>query len=153
SVRRTTSSALEMFDRLAVEFARETDLAIEKNCYVRGDIIVDLARGLIPTGHTIIDYGCGPGRLSLLLARSGFRVRGVDLSRGMLAQARALDRRGFDLEFELLDKELAADSCDAIVCSSVIEYVVDPEELMSQFHEALRRSGVLIISYANKSSL
>lgn len=145
-----------LFDKLAEEFAREIDRAIQRNAYARGRIILELAQRTIPSGHYLLDYGCGPGRLSLLLARSGFRVRGVDISEGMIAQARALDRRGLNLEFESIgepEEILQPDSYDAILCSSVIEYVVDRDELLRQFHMALRKSGVLIISYANKSSL
>jgi len=144
------------FDAVAERFALEIDRAILQNGYARGRVILELAQRAIPPGHSVLDFGCGPGRLSLLLARAGFRVRGVDISEGMLAQARTLDRRGLNLEFEIIKEHeeiLQPDSCDAIVCSSVIEYVVDPDELLRQFHAALRKSGVLIVSYANKSSL
>ncbi len=144
------------FDAVAESFAREIDRAILQNDYARGRVILELAQREIPSGHSVLDYGCGPGRLSLLLARAGFRVRGVDISEGMLAQARTLDPRGLDLEFGSVgepEEILKPDSCDAILCSSVIEYVVDPDEMLRQFHAALRKSGVLIISYANRSSL
>ena len=145
-----------LFDAVAEKFTRETDQAIQQNSYTRGRVILELVLGAIPTGHYVLDYGCGPGRLSLLLARAGYRVRGVDISEGMIAQALAQDRRGLNLEFETIrgPEEIAQpDSCDAIVCSSVIEYVVDPDSLLRQLHSTLRSSGVLIISYANKSSL
>lgn len=38
--------------------------------------------------HRILDMGCGTGRHALELARRGYHVTGVDLSDGMLAQAR-----------------------------------------------------------------
>lgn len=144
-----------MFDRVAEKFTREIDQAIEGNSYSRGEIFLYLAQSSIRPGQSVLDYGCGPGRMSLLLARAGFRVHGVDISEGMIAQARALDRQGLDLEFETIKPEenLPPDSCDAIVCSSVIEYVADPRELVCQFRNALRGPGALIISYANESSL
>jgi SAM-dependent methyltransferase len=39
-------------------------------------------------GATILDVGCGTGRHAVELARRGFAVTGVDLSEGMLAEAR-----------------------------------------------------------------
>jgi 2-polyprenyl-3-methyl-5-hydroxy-6-metoxy-1,4-benzoquinol methylase len=149
------ATLISRFDSIAEKFTRETDEAIERDGYVRGDIIVELVHGSTRPGESVLDFGCGPGRLSLLLARAGFRVRGVDISEAMIAQACALDRSGLDLEFQTIKEaeRLKPESCDAIVCSSVIEYVVDPDDLLRQFHTALRAEGVLIISYANGSSL
>ncbi|MGQ0836552.1 MAG: class I SAM-dependent methyltransferase [Gammaproteobacteria bacterium] len=145
-----------LFDELAESFARETDRALRQNGYTRGRLVLELAQRSIPAGSSVLDFGCGPGRLSLLLARSGFRVRAVDISEGMIAQARTLDRQGLDLEFERIGtsaEALEPESCDAIVCSSVIEYILDPAALLREFHQALGKPGVLIISYANRSSL
>lgn len=40
-------------------------------------------------GATMLDYGCGGGRFSIVLARRGARVFGVDISPQLIAQARA----------------------------------------------------------------
>ena len=42
---------------------------------------------LVP-GMAILDMGCGTGRHAVELAERGFRVTGVDISEGMLAEAR-----------------------------------------------------------------
>jgi SAM-dependent methyltransferase len=146
----------ELFDQVAEKFARETDRAMQINGYQRGALFLEMARRAVPARGRILDYGCGPGRLSLMLAREGFQVRGVDISAGMIAQARALDHDLPHLEFETLAASgdtFAPQGYEAIVCSSVIEYVVEPEELLRNFRRALKDSGVLIISFANKSSL
>ncbi|MFN8486074.1 MAG: methyltransferase domain-containing protein [Caldilineaceae bacterium] len=44
--------------------------------------------GLQP-GAAVLDVGCGTGRHAIELARRGYAVTGVDLSTGMLAQAKA----------------------------------------------------------------
>jgi SAM-dependent methyltransferase len=43
----------------------------------------------VEPGAVVLDLGCGTGRHSIELARRGFRMVGVDLSRGMLRQAQA----------------------------------------------------------------
>jgi len=148
---------MNLFDDLANKFARATDVALEQNNYPRGRLIVEMVSASVPRGGRIIDYGCGPGRLSRLLAVAGFRVRGLDISQPMLDEARKLDRSNLDLEFLPIvgpdDRALAAASCDAVVCSSVIEYVADPEGLLACFRTVLHPGGVLVISYANRSSL
>jgi SAM-dependent methyltransferase len=144
-----------LFDEVAAKFAGDIDKALHSGNYVRGELFVRLAEQSIPAGALVLDYGCGPGRLSLLLARSGFQVSGVDTSAGMIAEARALDCAGLNVEFATIkrpDEALGPNLYDAIVCSSVIEYVPDAHALLQAFRRALRGAGALIISYANDSS-
>ncbi len=61
------------------------------NCFTQNtinevDFLVEELR--LKPGATILDVGCGTGRHSVELARRGFAVTGVDLSDGMLAEAR-----------------------------------------------------------------
>lgn len=44
---------------------------------------------LDPAPRTVLDAGCGTGRVAIELARRGFDVVGVDVDAGMLATARA----------------------------------------------------------------
>jgi len=59
-------------------------------------IIAELA---LRPGSRILDMGCGTGRHSVELARRGYRMTGVDLSRGMLEQAKmAAAKAGVEIE-------------------------------------------------------
>lgn len=51
---------------------------------------IDFFLNLFPIepGAAILDMGCGTGRHSIELAKRGFRVTGVDISEGMLNEAR-----------------------------------------------------------------
>jgi len=145
----------QLFDQVAGKFAGDIDQAISSGSYVRGTLFVELARNAIAKGSYVLDYGCGPGRLSKLMEQLGLRVRGVDTSPGMIEQARMLIGPGSTLEFGAIDKAIEAlprNTYDAIVCSSVIEYVPDADELLQQFRASLRPGGTLVISFANATS-
>ena len=144
-----------LFDRTAEAFARTADAQIAAGRYVRGRLFVDALKRSSPQRGRVLDYGCGPGRISRLLSEEGYAVTGLDPSSGMVDVARAQARAGLALEFGVLDADTGfeAGAYDAIVCSSVIEYVEDPEELLRTFHAALAPAGVLIASYANRGSL
>jgi len=49
----------------------------------------DFVEALVPAPASVLDAGCGTGRVAIELARRGFEVVGVDLDPAMLAQARA----------------------------------------------------------------
>lgn len=63
---------------------------------------------LAPVGGSVLDAGCGTGRVAIELARRGFEVVGCDLDPGMLAGARA---KAPDLDWRLAD--LGADGLEA----------------------------------------
>lgn len=54
----------------------------------------------LPPGSSILDVGCGTGRHSVGLAALGYRVTGLDISEGMLAEARkTASKAGADCRF------------------------------------------------------
>lgn len=143
------------FDKLADKFAADIDQAVGAGHYVRGNYFVQLARRWIPPGSYVLDYGCGPGRLGRQIQACGVRVMGVDTSADMIKQASTLAGSNPDLRFKFIAdaQEARADGpYDAIICSSVIEYVPDADGLVRMFRSSLRGPGVLIISFANSSS-
>lgn len=145
-----------LFDAVAGKFAGDIDQSIRSGSYVRGDLFMRLARRHIEVGNKVLDYGCGPGRLSMLLARGGLIVHGVDTSAGMIDEARRLSLAGGgQVSFSTIEKPEEATpsgAYDAVVCSSVIEYVDDAAGLLRRFHDTLRAGGHLVISFANRSS-
>jgi SAM-dependent methyltransferase len=60
-------------------------------------------------GGPILELACGTGRVSIALAREGFHATGLDLSEGMLAEAR---RKGAEIEKEIEIEWLAGDMRD-----------------------------------------
>jgi SAM-dependent methyltransferase len=73
----------------------------------------------LPPGAAILDMGCGTGRHSVALARAGYQMTGVDLSDGMLAEARkAADKVAVDVAWIRADATawLSDPVFDAAMC-------------------------------------
>lgn len=96
---------------------------------------------------SILDLGCGSGRLAqLLVARPVRRYVGVDFSPEGLRLARelALPRAEFvEGDFEVWTP---AEKFDVIIFSECIGYAHDPAQLVARFLPALAPAGVVIIS-------
>ena len=91
-----------------------------------------------------------------MFARKGFRVLGLDPSPVMIATANQQPIDALDVEFRICPAcpgDPPTVPYAAIVCSSVIEYVPEPEQLLRWFSTVLRPSGLLIISFANSRSI
>jgi 2-polyprenyl-3-methyl-5-hydroxy-6-metoxy-1,4-benzoquinol methylase len=105
-----------------------------------------------------LDLGCGPGELAVAFAARGFEVLGVDASPRMLDYARdAAARTGLPITF--IQADLAGDlpaldfEPELVVCSSVLEYLDDPEALIERAAALLAPAGLLLASVPNWSSL
>jgi cyclopropane fatty-acyl-phospholipid synthase-like methyltransferase len=73
----------------------------------------------LPVGSAILDIGCGTGRHSVELARRGYRMTGVDLSTGMLAEAqKAAQAAGVQVEWVQYDARAFASEArfDGAIC-------------------------------------
>lgn len=67
-----------------------------QNTRAEVEFLLDLFQ--LPPRSTVLDIGCGTGRHSIALAKAGMAVTGIDLSTGMLGQARvAASREGVSL--------------------------------------------------------
>jgi len=112
-----------------------------------------LLRALRPApGARILDVPCGYGRHASALARRGFRVVGVDLSRAMIAEARRRSAPGPRLAFVRADMRRIAfcGEFDAVINLYTSFGYFTPAQnqaVLRRMARALRPGGTLLIDH------
>jgi ubiquinone/menaquinone biosynthesis C-methylase UbiE len=96
---------------------------------------VAMARSLVHEGR-VLDVGCGTGRFLEDMPADRYQRVGIDVSEGMLAQARekglqVLQASGADLPFP-------DDSFDLVVTFAVLHHLIDPEVVRKTIEEIAR---------------
>lgn len=96
--------------------------------------------------ETVLDAGCGSGRVTKLLVERlpNGRVIGVDGSPAMIEQAR--EALGDDVELivsDLLELKLKED-VDAVFSSATFHWIDDHKKLFSRLHGSLKPKGSLV---------
>jgi SAM-dependent methyltransferase len=118
-----------------------------------GRISADVA-AVAPDGAQLLEVGCGPGHLSMRLARRhGLQVTGVDLDPAMIARARAnLDRPGDGdgRRPSLLVGDVAAlafpdRSFDLVVSTLSMHHWADPAAGLAEIGRVLRPGGRALV--------
>jgi len=100
---------------------------------------------------TVLELGCGYGRISGRLAGIARRVVGIDTARASLELARRIGGGGARCAYLLMD---AADlhfrdrSFDAVVClqNGICAFGVDPSTLLKEALRVTRRGGLVLFS-------
>jgi SAM-dependent methyltransferase len=111
-------------------------------------------------GRDVLDLCCGPGRLSVLLAKRGFSVTGVDLSPFLLGKARQrADAAGAVVEWveEDMRNFVRPGAFDLVINAfTSFGYFDDKTEdvrVLRNIFESLRDEGVLVIEILGKEYL
>ncbi len=137
------------YDTVAADYARHLpDLRAEAapDRAMLDEFAVRVAEARRPT---VLDAGCGTGRVGRGLRARGLRVVGVDLSPGMLREARAAES-GFPCAAASLTGLPLADRCvdGVLLWYSLIH--LDPDLLPTALGEAarvLRPGGYLLVGF------
>jgi predicted TPR repeat methyltransferase len=134
-----------LFDRFAESF----DENLAEIGYRAPELLAQALQENIPPGATvdILDAGCGTGLAAPLLKPHASRLVGVDLSEGMLANARK--RSLYD---ELVRSELSAfmrarpAEFEVVLSADTLCYFGTLEEPLAAAHSCLKAGALLLIS-------
>lgn len=98
-------------------------------------------------GARLLDAGCGPGRDMVWLEAQGFQVTGIDISAGMLAQARA-HVHGDLLQMDLCQLAFPLASFEGVWCSSAFLHIPKAQALdaLRELRRVLIPGGRLFLS-------
>jgi ubiquinone/menaquinone biosynthesis C-methylase UbiE len=114
-----------------------------------------IAPASVGPGQVVADYGCGPGALTVELARrvgAGGKVIGLDINADFLEKTRAAaEAAGLAerVETQAIEGDLiplADQSVDRVLCKNVLEYVTDPRRTIAEFRRILRPGGIAHVS-------
>lgn len=108
------------------------------------ETMIGLLRERVPRGR-VLDVGCGDGTLALALRAPGYEVHCCDFA-GVHAAREGLAHVTADLRDGL---PYASGSLDGIVCSEVLEHLLEPARAIAEFARVLAPNGVLIVSVPN----
>jgi ubiquinone/menaquinone biosynthesis C-methylase UbiE len=119
-----------------------------------------VAESLGPPGdHPVVDAGCGSAHKSVLLARRGYQVVGVDFSDAILEEARAaVAASGFAGQVTLQVEDLTslhfpARSARSVVCWGVLMHVPEVEVAVAELARIVAPGGTLVVSEGNFRSV
>ncbi|HEY2171102.1 MAG TPA: class I SAM-dependent methyltransferase [Candidatus Angelobacter sp.] len=131
------------YDALAQAYAREVAGELDHRPLER-DLLQRFAK---ECGGLVCDLGCGPGHVARYVSDFNPRVFGLDLSAGILQEARARHPEIIFVAGNILELPLAAGKLAGIIASySIIHF--DQQQVSQAFQEmyrALRPGGHLLI--------
>ena len=98
----------------------------------------------LPPRATVIDLGCGPGSILARTRRDQDCVIAADHDPTLLASAKLAGATPVLLDLDG-DLPLASASIDVVLCTDVIEHIVEPKKLLAEMSRVMRPGATLII--------
>jgi len=105
--------------------------------------------------NRVLEIGCGPGYISLELARNGYDVMGLDVSEYSIKIANQISQEnsyqeGFGhLEYQKSDfllSDFSEDSFDAICFFQTLHHFDSPELVIKKAKKILKSNGIIIVN-------
>ena len=110
----------------------------------------ELLKEWLPITHAkVLDLGCGIGSLSIMLARLGHFVTGIDLSPAMISLAISkAAAAGFQINFQVMEAShprLPGQKFDSILCRHLLWSMPNPADVLARWVAHLKPGGRLLV--------
>jgi len=144
---RAIESVRESYDRLAEEYARRIFDELQHKPLDRA--LLDRFAAEVRGRGEVCDMGCGPGHVARYLWDAGATVFGLDLSPGMLVQARKLNpgilfREGNMMALDLHDETLAGIAAFYAIVNIPKESL---PSVLREMERVLQPGGLLLLGF------
>ncbi|RBQ22189.1 class I SAM-dependent methyltransferase [Spongiactinospora rosea] len=110
----------------------------------------------LPAGAAVLEIAPGPGYLSIELARLGFKVSGLDLSRTLVEIATDNARQaGVPIDFhrgDAADLPFADETFRLTVCVAAFKNFGSPVRALNEMHRVLGEGGTAVIQDMNREA-
>ncbi|MEZ4223114.1 MAG: methyltransferase domain-containing protein [Polyangiaceae bacterium] len=147
--------------RVSSEFARDNDAWFGRDdafAFLERDrdnvVRIEEVERILSRGRrgTLLDLGCGDGRIGERLQRLGYQVTGLDVSGAALDHAR---RRGLGTIVGDVSEALPIESAsfDAVFAGEVIEHLFAPDAFLAEVFRVLRPGGRVVLTTPNLAHL
>ena len=101
----------------------------------------------------ILDVGCGAGFFSILLAKEGYQVTGIDLTPDMIKNARLLaEEEKVSCEFQVMDAEnpeFTDETFDVVISRNLTWTLPHVQHAYQEWIRVLKKGGILLNFDAN----
>lgn len=103
-----------------------------------------------PNDANILEIGCGPGTLTIALAKRGYNIVAIDPSLGMIKKARHVCKDYSNVQFfqQTLKEFSSTEKYDAIIAASSIHWALadgDKPKLVEKMANLLQEEGSLLL--------
>jgi ubiquinone/menaquinone biosynthesis C-methylase UbiE len=145
-VRDPASDIQRSYDSVAQEYADEIYAELADKPFERE--LLDRFAKRVGSGR-VCDLGCGPGQIARYLRDRGVDVFGLDLSAGMLAQARRLNPEIEFVQGSMLALALGSETLDGITAFYSIIHIPRQQVVsaLSEMRRVLKPGGCLLITF------
>lgn len=142
----------DIYDNRGSILVRLVNKVFRKGMYERATLAIQRC-GDVQT-KTILDIGCGSGRISLALARGGAKVTGIDYSASMIELAKNYSNKSeVDIKVDFLCCDFMEDFTtdepfDITLALGVFDYIRDPMPFLEKMRDVTKEK--MIASYPAK---